>query len=152
MRGVYSGHVVHNSLMTAKNLLVLTSSSVRIIELLRASVTNITEEIGEQLRISLWRATAAGTGAATAITKIKHEFWDQASSSVLEHTYAITEPTLDTDPIFSLGISSLAGWYHDPIPEERIYVPTGGRLVLRLDVAPATAVSLCAGITWREIG
>jgi hypothetical protein len=151
MRGVYSGHVLQSSLTTVKNLLVLTAPSSKVLEILHAAVTNITDETGEQLRISLWRASAAGTGAATAIVKKPHEVGDKASDSTLEHTYATMEPTLESDPVVSLGASSLAGWYHDPIPEERIYVPPSGILVLRIDVAPAS-VSLLARITWREIG
>lgn len=160
MRGVYSARVIHSVLAAAKDLLVITAPANRVIEILGAHISNRTQETNEQLEAGLFRCTAAGTGAATAITKKPHEPNDAAAGATLEHTYATTQPTLDADPVGTTepGFSSLAGWHHAPIPEERIYVTgTAGEadtniLVLRLITATFTAFDCVASITWREIG
>jgi len=160
MRGVYTGRIVHTALAAAKDLLVITSPTDRVIEILEAHVTNRTQETNEQLEAALFRCTVAGTGAATAITKKPHEPNDAAAGATLEHTYATTQPTLDADPVGGMepGFSSLAGWHFAPIPESRIYVcGTAAEadtkiLVLRLITATFTAFDCVASITWREIG
>jgi len=160
MRGVYSARIVHTALAAAKDLLILTAPANRVIEILSAHISNRTQETNEQLEAGLFRATAAGVGAATAITKKPHEPNDAASGATLEHTYATTQNVLDADPVGTTepGFASLSGWHHTPIPEERIYVtgtaaePDTNIIALRLITATFTAFDCVASITWREIG
>ena len=152
MRGVYTGTVIHSALAAAKDLYVLTAPSSKVLEVLRAWITNSSNETNEQLVGVLIRASAAGTGAATSIVKKPHEVGDKASDSTLEHTYATTQPTLEADPLAREGITSLSGVEFIRAPEERIYVQPSGIFVIRITTTTFTALDVTAGITWREIG
>jgi hypothetical protein len=49
------------------------------------------------------------------------------------------------------AVSRLAGYYYDPLPEERPIIAPGATVGLRLTTAP-TSFNATARIVWREIG
>lgn len=150
---VYTGSAQHADLALAKNVLVLTPASGYKIILFSASITNETNETNEQLLASLYEASAAGTGAATAVTKVAQTIGDGvASTSTLEHTYATTEPTLEAAALWSEGFATLVGWNYVPLFEETIIIPYPKILVMRIETTSWTAVTLRARMTWGEVG
>ncbi|MGH2625671.1 MAG: hypothetical protein ACRDHY_03345, partial [Anaerolineales bacterium] len=62
------------------------------------------------------------------------------------------EPVLTGDPLIDEGFNWLNGWLWVPAPEERIWVPPSGRIVLKLPVAPSPAVTTSAGLILGEVG
>lgn len=149
---VYSGSVSHADLTAAKNLLVLTPASGKKLALMSASVTNETNETNEQLVAALYEATAAGTGTPSNVAVVPQTVGDTtASTSTFCHTYATTEPTLASNPLFCEAFAILTGWVYMPMFEEVIIVPYPKIVVLRLTTTSYTTVTLRARMTWAEM-
>lgn len=159
MRGVYTAAYRIATVTTGKTLIYLTVASNKVVEILSASVTNESNETNEQLLCGLQRVSSLGTPTATTVTPKPHETGDQAASSTVKANVTASEPTYpaisqgaDIPGAFGLeGFSSLGGWYYDPTPEERLIVPGGETLGLRL-VNTASSLDLVVRLTFREIG
>ena len=151
MQGVYTVRRVTSAITAAENLIVLEGHADCAIEILRARVRNQDNDTNEQARIGIYRVTTAGVGAITALVEKKTEEGSATPLAVAGHTYATTQPVLETDPIDLTAEPMLAGYEYAPLPEERVYISPGADVVLRLDTAIASSV-LVAQLTWREIG
>lgn len=154
MRGVYTATHKLSGLATAKTLMYLTAPSNKVVEILSVSVTNESNETNEQLQICLQRVTTLGTPTATTITPAKHEAGDQAAGSTVKANVTASEPTYTDnsgDEIFREGCSSLAGWFYDPVPEERPIVAGGASVGLR-NINSNTAFDAMIRMTFRELG
>lgn len=150
MRGVYTGYFAHSALAAAKSLIIVTAPASRAVEILKASVTNRTQETNEQLEIGIYRASGGTRGTPTAMTPSPCEVNDGAAASLVEHTWG-TDPTVGV-PLDVQGVAGLSGYFYDPTPEERIVLPAAGIIVLRIVTATFTAFDAVAMIRFREIG
>jgi hypothetical protein len=138
------------SVTAAKDLIRLTAAGTRSIILVRSSFTQDTSETSEQLPVSLYRATTAGTG--TAATAQPHTPGDPAfgGSAVVDLTADTTKSP--ATPIWSESQNVLGGWLYQPALEERPELPGAGIFAWRLETAPAAALPIRYHITFLEVG
>jgi len=152
MRGVYTASYRISALAAAKTVIYLTAAANQVVEILSAALTNESNPVNQQLVCCLQRVQALGTPAATAVTPAAHEAGDQAAASTVKADVTGGEPTYAANSeIGREGFSSLSGWFLDPLPEERVIVPGGGTIGLRLLSAP-TSFNGVVRMTFREIG
>lgn len=152
MRGVYTAHADISGLAASKTLMYITAPATAAIEILGVHVTNFNNNTAEQWIVSLQRISSLGTPTATTITPQKHENGDQASASTVKSNVTASEPTYDTNgPVDKQGVSNLAGYHYDPIPEERPVVAPSGSWGVRMLSTP-TSTDVGVYIVYREIG
>lgn len=159
MRGVYTAAYRIAGVTTAKTLMFLTAASGKLVDILSASVTNESNEGNEQILCCLQKVTSIGTPTATTITPGKHEPSDQAAASVVKANVTGSEPTYGAngqgadiiDAFGQEGVSSLGGWFFNPIPEERVTIGSAATFGLRL-VNAITSADLVIRLTFQEKG
>ncbi len=151
MRGVYTASIKISGLTTARTLLYVTVPDDIVVEILRASVTNLSNETNEQIECLIQRISSLGTPTKTDITPAKHESGDQASACTVAGNVTASEPTYSANTeIGGEGSPSLGGWYFSPTPEERPrYVQ--GSFGIRL-INTVTSYDAICSITYLEIG
>lgn len=155
MRSVFTATVSISGVSTQKTLLYLTSPSSMVIELLAISITSgdSTTASSEQLKSSIFRITSLSpTPSATAMTPVGHESGSGSSLADVFGDVISNEPTYATDPIWSEAWLNLSGFFYEPIPETRIFVPPSGSIGLKMTKTPTTPFACTATITYREIG
>jgi hypothetical protein len=138
------------SVAAAKDLVRLTAAGTRSLILVRAMFTQDTSETSEQIPVSLYRASTAGTG--TAATPQPHSPGDSAfgGSAVVDLTADTTKSP--ATPIWSEAQNVLGGWQYQPSLEERPEIPGAGIWAFRLEAAPAAALPIRYHITVLEVG
>jgi hypothetical protein len=152
MRGVYEAVYKISGVAAAKTLAYLTAPATAIVEILGASVTDASNETNEQLDCFIKKIGTLGTPTATSLTPSKTEDGDQAAGSTVKANVTASEPTYTSNTEVGWeGASSLSGWFYDPIPEERKYVPPGGSVGIYLNQA-ITAADLVVRLRFREVG
>jgi len=154
MRGVYTADFTASGITTGpRTLLMLRAPSNGVVEILRASVTNLSNSTSEQIQAGLFRVTAIGSPVFSGAANImKHENLDATSTISASGCILSGESTFDANPIDKQGFNNLAGYSYDPLPEERPIVPPGGYVGLRLTNLTMTSSILTAEIVYREIG
>jgi ABC-type uncharacterized transport system involved in gliding motility auxiliary subunit len=152
MRGVYTAHYDITGLAASKTLMYLTAPATAALEILSVHVTNYNNNSAEQWIVSLSRISTLGSPTATTLTPQKHENGDAASGVTARANVTASEPTYDTNgPVDKQGVSNLAGYHYEPIPEERpIIAPSGSWGVRMLSTPTSTDVGVY--IVYREIG
>jgi hypothetical protein len=153
MRGVYTAVIKITGLAAAKTLLYLTAPANKVVEVLSASVTNSGSNVtNQQLELTLQKVNVLGSPTASTLTPSPHEQGDQASGSTVKGNVTASEPSYvaNTD-LGHEGSSSLAGWFFQPLPEERAYIAGGDTWGLRMLSTP-TAYDANVRFTYREIG
>jgi hypothetical protein len=136
------------SISAADDLLRISSSSTDVTVLHSVTVTQDASETSEQLPFQIMRASTDGTGTSTTPRPLSDG--DPAFGGT-----AVTALTVDTTPgniLHREGVNVLNGFYWKPTPEERIVIPPSGRLVVRLDAAPAAALTMSLIAIIEEIG
>lgn len=136
------------SISTAISLIEFTAPSDAIVELLEAWVTQDASETSTQEVIQILRKTAAGTG--TSFTPRLLEASDAAFGGTAR-TNMTAEGTAG-DILRRESFNILNGWLYLPVPEARIKVAPSGILAIKFAVAPAAAITISAGMIFREIG
>ena len=136
------------SVSTAISLVEFTAPSDAIVELLSAWITQDTSETSTQEVAAILRKTAAGTG--TSFTARLLEPSDAAFGGTCR-TLMTAEGTAG-DILVREGFNILNGFIYKPVPEERIKVPPSGILAIKFAVTPAAAITISAGLVFREIG
>lgn len=152
MRGVYTAEIEIASVSAGKTIILIEAPSTKTIEILSTSITNMDNDVSEQLEAGLFRVTTEGSPSGTSITPTKHEVGDSASGITATGDLSAEPTTYDSTAIDRQGFNNLGGYFYDPIPEEKPTIPPGGLLGLRLLSAPDTAFKCAAKITFREIG
>lgn len=153
MRGVYEAVYKISGLAAAKTLLYLTAPAAAVVEILSASVTNASNETNEQLDCFIKKIGTLGTPTATSLTPSKTEDGDQAAGSTVKANVTASEPTYTSNTEVGWeGYSDLAGWFFDPIPEARKYVPPSGSVGVYLNATPAAALDAVVRLVFREVG
>ena len=139
----------------AQDLFELVAHSSSRLELIEVKVGQESDEgdaAAEMLAIQIIRGyTTSGSGGAS-VTPANVQPWSNAATAVVERNNTTvaqdgTGVILEADTFNIMG-----GWRHYPVPEERIRLEVSTRLVVRLPVAPADAVTMYGTIKWKEIG
>lgn len=145
-RGTYIGRLDNTSVSVAKTLVQLNVASTVAAIVLEVYVDfNSTTSTAIRTRIS--KRTTAGTG--TAFTPIKLSGAASAASTCTNNHTA--EGTVG-DVIMDRFINYVPGMNYLPIPELNIELAPSERLAVDFPSAPGAAVTLSAGVTWKEIG
>jgi len=156
MRGVYTASADITGLAAAKTLMYITAPATAAVEILSVHVTDYSNNTSEQWKISFQRISTLGTPTGTSITTTtglqKHENGDQASTITCKSNITASEPTYDTvGAVDRQGVSNLAGYHYDPIPEERPVIAPSGTFGLYMHSTP-TSTDVGVSIIFREIG
>lgn len=125
----------------AGDLLYVKAATAEALVLIRAWIGMAESEVSEQLAVKVYRSTADATGGTAVTPKPLRGSSAIASTAIRNPTGGIVEG----DVVMDDGFNLLNGWLHIPVPDERVVIPAGGRLVLRLDDAPAAATKIRAG-------
>ena len=150
MRGVYAAHINISGMTTGKTAILLEAPATACLEILSASLTNATVDSNEQMEVELAAVNTKGSPAGTGISPGPMEPGDQASAGAFLGDLS-AEPTSYEDPVDAQGVSNLAGYHFDPVPEERPVVAPSGLIGLRLLTTIASA-DMVAVIRFRQIG
>jgi hypothetical protein len=133
---------------TAKDVLRVSAPATMLLVVLRAWITQSGSVTSEMNRALLQRASDAQSG--TSETPEKIEVGDPAATFTAQSLTA--DHTLVGDPVVDEGFNLVSGFLWVPAPEERIWIPPSGRLVLRLGVAPSASKTVSAGLIVGEVG
>lgn len=136
------------AITTAKDLIRISAPATMVLCVTRAWVTQSGSVTSEQSRAIIQRASDSIAG--TTETPRSFEVNDPAATFTCESV--TTDHTLTLDPLEDEGFNWVSGFLWVPAPEERIWVPPSGRLVLRLAVAPSASKTVSAGLNVIEIG
>lgn len=148
MRGVYTVQANINGVTGQKTLMSIAAASGVVVELQHATITNANNETNQQIEAYLRRASADGTG--TGATARPHEANDQAATSTIKSAHTVNA-TL-TDGIFGhQGFATLAGYFWQPTPEERVYIKPNEAIALHIPTSGVTSFDAVATLTFREI-
>lgn len=153
MRGVYNAQVDIAALSTAKTVLLLVCPSTIIIEILHVDLTNLSNNIAEQLKVAFSRVTTIGSPVSGTSVNIQKSEPGSPTTALTVYGDLTTEPSsYDSAPIDSQGVVNLGGYYYDPIFECRPSISPSKAVGLRLLNAPSTAFRCVGQIIYREIG
>lgn len=148
MGRMYTAIMTPTSITVAKTLIRITAPTDAIVVLHEFKVTQELSETSEQLPIKLFRASTSGTGTAVAPQPL------EAGDAVFGGTVAgdlTVEPTLSLI-IWQEAQNVLNGWHYLPPPESRLIVSPGLHIAIRLETAPAAALTFTAMVVLEEIG
>lgn len=152
--GAYAVYINGLSVSTAKTLVQIKAGSLRAVCLVRGWLAQSTSTSSGQLRIQLNRKTTAAT--VTSFTPIKLAPGAGAADAVggtsATGTNATSEGT-DGEILLPDVCNVLTGWLWVPTPEDRIIVPAGGIVALKLPSAPPDPpMTFSGGLMFMEIG
>lgn len=151
MRGVYTAYIKISSLAAAKTLMLIQVPSTRSLEIISCGYTNSTNSTGEQLLVGLYRVNTIGSPSGTSVTPVKHEEGDSSSGCTVTGNLTVEPTSYVTGPIDEQGISNLAGYRYDPLPEERPIMNPSTSFGLRMISTPSTHDAIVQ-VVYREIG
>jgi hypothetical protein len=116
-------------------------------------ITQDTSETSEQMPVNIFRTATDQAAKGTANTPAPHQVGDPAFGGVVR-THILTAETFatETTPLFRQSQNVLNGWHWLWTPETRPVLSPSGRLVVKLDVAPAASLPISGYITFEEIG
>ena len=141
------------SVSAAQSLIQIKSGASSMCEILRAWITQTTSETSDTGIAEIHRNSAAAT--VTDQDPQPHEFTDQealATGGTAATGINASGEGTPGDVLIVEGFNVLSGWVYLPTPEERIWVPPAGFLLLKSDAALSVTVTLACGITFREVG
>lgn len=145
---IYTALMPGVSISAAKDLMRLSASSGQILVIHQCDVTQQQSETDEQLEIILQRASADGTGTTTTI--VPHMEGDPTFGGTCVHD--LTADTTAGAILHREGWNIKSGFFWLPPPELRVVVAPSARFVVRLNVAPAAAITVNARIVFEVIG
>jgi len=158
MRGVYTAAYQITGVTTSKTLMYLTAPSTAVVEILSAKVTDANVTTAEQLDIGIAKIATLGTPTATTLTPKPIEAGSSSAGSTVKGNVTASEPTYEVDGssialfIDHQGASNMAGYYYDPLPEERPIVSPSASIGIKLLAVPSNSYTLNVVLTFREIG
>lgn len=155
MKGVYTATGLIAGLTGNHTIAYLTAPSTKIIEILKAELSNSSNSTNVQMDCIIARITTLGAPAGfSGVTPAKHEPGDQAAAA----TFFISsvgggEPTTYGDTMIRRGVPSLIGMNYEPAEEERIFIALSAIVGFKINnLPPATGADTIVRVTWREIG
>lgn len=136
----------------AKTLVQIKTGVNNGIEVLSAKISQVTKTSSELLRVGVLRKTAAAT--VTAFTPLELSTQDPASAVNVSTSGTGVDASAegsDSDILEEDHWNVLNGsWLYLPVPEERIWVPNGSFIALKLFTAPAASMTIAGWIRYRE--
>lgn len=150
MRGQYDAVAKMSSIAASKSLMMLTAPSAVNCRITSVKITTAST-LNQQLEATFVRVTTVGSAAGTSVTPTKGEPGDQASgATVIANLTA--EPTTYSSALFDdQGFSSQAGYFYQPIPEERPLIAGGASVGLRMISTPSST-DFEVAMSWIEEG
>lgn len=155
MRGVYQlSYQTPSGILGERTLMYFTTPSTKCVEILSAKITNKDVDTSEQLEACISLITTLGTPTAEGTPVVqKSEQGDVNCSVPVSGSVTANEPTYHAAPIDRQGFNNLAGYYYDPLPEERPIIPPSTSAGIRLLHGPqSNATTFDVQINIREIG
>jgi hypothetical protein len=134
-------------------LFFIAAPSDAVVVLHELVITQDDSETSEALPLRVFRTATDQSAKGSAITPAPLEAGDAAfggtvRSNILTAATFATETTM----LLSEAQNLLNGWHYLPAPEDRIILSPSGRLVVKLDAAPAAARLISAYAVIEEIG
>ncbi len=148
---VYSVRMDRVAVTGAITLLQIKAGAANGLRLLRASIgqSNLTSSAMQTVQIN----RKSGAATVTSFTPLLFTPDDSAAKAVggtsATGTNASGEGT-DSDIVLTDSFNILNGWLWVPTPEERIFVPGGGIIGLKLPVAPGSSMTTSAVFVFGE--
>jgi hypothetical protein len=154
MRGVYEANLNVTGLTAGRTMLYITAPAAAVVEVLSARITPSGSNVTNQALNACWqRVSSLGTPTAATLTPSPSEKGDQAAGSTVKGTVTASEPTYAANTVKDKqGFSSLAGYQHAPVPEERLVIAPGDTWGLRLLTGSFASEDFDVQATFREIG
>lgn len=121
------------------------------------SISQDTSETSEQLPLRIFRTATDQSAKGTGITPAPLEVGDAAFGGTVRSNILTAETfATETTMLWCNAQNVLSGWHYLPTPECRIVLSptagTAGRLVVKLDAAPAAALTISGYAVIEEIG
>jgi hypothetical protein len=152
MRGLYVVNMTRVSVSAAITLIQLQAGATNRLEIVEARVSQSNSTTSTMQPVQIMRKSAAGT--VTSFTPLLLSTGDAVSTAVggaaATGTNASAEGT-DTDILVQDVFNILNGWLYLPVPEQRPVVDGAGIIGLKLPVAPGSALTITASITFKEL-
>lgn len=136
------------SISTADDLMRISAPADACVVIHHVKITQDAGETSEQLPIQFQRSTTDGTGTAVTARPLSKGDAAFGGTAVVALT---VDTTLDVI-LWREGQNVLNGWEWVATPEERIVISPSGRFVIRLDAAPAAALTFTITAVIEEIG
>lgn len=116
-------------------------------------ITQDTSEVSEQLPINIFRTATDQSAKGTANTPAPLSAGDAAFGGTVR-TNILTAETFATETtmLFRQAQNVLGGWRWLWTPETRPVISPSGRLVVKLDTAPAGALPISGYVIFEEVG
>lgn len=133
----------------AQDLLSVTAAANKALILHELNVTQESSETSDTGVIRVYRASAAGTTAASAPTPRPLDNGDAAMSGTIGHN--LSSNSTETAALLRRSWNVLSGFHWLPTPESRLVVPGSGIIVVRSDIA-ITSATVTAELVVEEIG
>lgn len=150
MSNVFSATFQNISVSAVQDVFEINAPSTRSVIILSAHVgqlTDTTDATAEHLRLNWQRSTgSSGSGGGTITPALLQGSGSAGSTVERNNTTQATTLTLLESHVWN----TLAGWFYNPVPEERIIVNASARLVLSLPAAPSAAINVCGYIRFME--
>lgn len=146
----YSVPMLKQSVSAAKDLIVITAPSTKVLVLLRANIGQDGDTTSEQNLWSIFRITG-GPNTGTSITPKALDAGDPAAAFTASYLPASAN-TKSGVAMEARPFNWLIGDEWVPEPESRIWVPAGSSVIVRLEDAPAAAKTVTCKVTVGEIG
>lgn len=149
----YKATITGVSISAAGDLIAITCPATMTLCITRAWVTQGAGVTSEQNLAALARVSTNNATGATAVTPRPMEVGDPVSS-VTCRSLPTSLNTLSNAADYqeNEGFNWVSGFLWVPAPEERLWVPPSGIVVLRLVNAPLASKTVDAGINFIEIG
>jgi len=155
MRGVYQLSLqTPSGILGGRTLMFAVAPPTKVVEILSAKVTNLDVDTAEQLEAGIFRINAFNSFVVDSSgVAQKSEVGDVDTGVNISGSITDGEPTYNVSPIDRQGFNNLAGYFFDPIPEDRPVIAPGGAIGVRLLTGPATnATTFDVQLNIREIG
>lgn len=152
MRGLYVVNMTRVSVSTAITLIQIKAGTNNPLEIVEARVSQSGSTTSAQQPIQIMRKTGAAT--VTSFTPLLLSTGDAASQAVGSTSgtgITATVEGTDGDILVQDVFNVLNGWIFLPVPEQRPWVKGGDIIGLKFPVAPGSALTVTASITFKEL-
>jgi hypothetical protein len=140
------------AITAAKSIIQVKAGAAAAIEILSARIFQVTKTTSEMLNVQLLRKSAAAT--VTSFTPLKMDPNDPTSNAAGGTAATGVNATAEgTDgDILDEGMWNVLNgeWTYVPVPEDRIWVPAGAIVALKLATAPAASMTIGAVLRYAE--
>lgn len=152
MQGVYTFSANMTGINASKTLLLLEGSANGVMEILSAKVTQTNITAAEQLECQIGRVTTLGSPVGTATSPEPTEGQSAANPFTCLTNLTVEPTTYATPWVDRNGWANVAGYFYDPLPEERKIIPVAGNVGLKLLSSPSNTYNFDVTMTVRFLG